>query len=303
MPRDRGRSRRGPGRRSRWRGRRRSPARCTRSAVSAGCRRGSRLRRRRRRTSPRSRRTRATERARRAPRPPARRCRARRTRSRAASDRLLDDDLRVEGRRPRRWPPRASSRAFTFVMPTDEPRFAGLTNSGKPSVGEPWRRPRAAGASVDGGRRRTARRGRPASRKSGLHRRLVHADAPRRARRRRRTARPPARAGPGSCRPRRTCRAAPGTRRRGPRPVTTARSGLPSGVGRRPPLDGHPACLARVRHHDGVALGAGGCAARSAPARSPSPWSAVGAVSARIQRPSFSMRMGTARSASDRGAG
>ena len=81
-----------------------------------------------------------------------------------------------------------------------------------------------------------------------------------------------------------------------PRPVTT-RVGLAFGVvAGRPALDRDQGVLARVRHHQGVAAGARQRAASCWRACSitSAAESAVGGRSASAQRPSFSMRIGTA---------
>ena len=222
-------SRRAPCRRRRWRGTPRAPGACTRGGrrrVEVGGHHASATRRRC--TSPRSRRTRATAAPRRAARPRARRCRAPRTRSRAP---------RAPPPRPRpcdrtrtrcRAPRRARPSVFTFEMPTLEPRLAGFTNSGRPSVAQPrrgrGRPPRPLDVRHHGvGRLRQAVGG-----EQRLHRRLVHARPPRPARRTRRRAPRPARAGPARCRPRRSGPCSTGKTTSRPRPVTTARSGSPS---------------------------------------------------------------------------
>ena len=106
---------------------------------------------------------------------------------------------------------RSSSAASTREMPTDEPSRAGLTNTGSPSaataaLGRRARRLRA--------RRRSSTCGSPARAISSLKTTLsMHSARGEHARRRRRGRRA-ARAAPARCRPRRTARAAPGTRRR-----------------------------------------------------------------------------------------
>ena len=165
----------------------------------------------------RSRRTRARARARRRPRPRLVVAEDTRTRARgrrcASSTTIFAVEARRLGERGRE--PRGPR---TLLMPTDEPRFAGLTKHGKP-ISRPTRSVSARWAAVPAeGRRRAGAPGKPASRNSALHGRLVHAERRGRARPHRRTA-APARADPARCRPRRTSRAAPGRRRCGSRRV------------------------------------------------------------------------------------
>ena len=144
--------------------------------------------------------------------------------------------------------------------------------------------------------RRTTRygqTGRPRAANSDLHHAPCPCRPPRRARRRRRRGRWRARAGPGSCRPRRTGRAASGKMTSSARPVTTAcrylgvavrASGRSRGSFRR----------SAARRNAPRAPRATAGPPRAAPARSPRrPIIAAGGLSASAQRPSFSMRIGT----------
>ena len=114
-----------------------------------------------------------------------------------------------------RSPPPARPPYFTFEMPTLEPRLAGLTNSGRPSArahlghARRGRCPTRVAVNADPRHDRQPARG-----EHHPHGRLVHAHRPRPSRPDRHTARWRAPAGPARCRPRRTARAAPETRRR-----------------------------------------------------------------------------------------
>ena len=201
----------------------------------------------------------------------------------------FDDDLAIELGGERRSPARSSAACFAFEMPTLDPRLAGLTNTGKPRLVDDALQDRRA--------RRAASRAsaRPRSRRSAGPSPRTRASSPpcpcrppTRARRRRRTARSPARAGPAPCRLRRTARAAPGTRRRA---TGRRRRALGAAIDRHQRArrrDARSRCASRPSAFEPLRRRARPASITSAAETS------VGGRSASTQRPSFSMRIGTA---------
>ena len=140
-------------------------------------------------------------------------------------------------RRSRAAAATASSRpsgVATLVTPTDDPRLAGLTNTGSRAPRPPPPRPAPVDLDVAAARR-SGTWGRPAAARTSLALRLVHAQRRGQHAGTRRRARRPARAGPGRCRPRPWGRAAAGappraaSRRRPGRRWAGARAAAPGG--------------------------------------------------------------------------
>jgi len=103
--------------------------------------------------------------------------------------------------------------------PALDPRLHGLTMTGQPNAsatraGNSFSQVTAAPRGTPRRTTATARPVRRSGRRVLFVTRFVHANGPKPARRSRRTRIRPDRAGPGRIRPRRTCRAAPGRRRR-----------------------------------------------------------------------------------------